>query len=165
MITIQKYERTKDQIIMELFISNPYTNNSEVKREVFFTDEAAQHYYWNLIWSYLNFGVEQFVEHCKSISENYLNPRAVPFYNDESWRQNFWELTKKFNTDYFCGVIDTIENKAQHIREYKAILKKGVTLYNEAGHKEAKQMVNELIGFAENIIKHKVFIQELKEVA
>lgn len=146
---------------MTLFISNPYTNNTETRKEVFVNDDEANHYYWNLIWSYLNFGVETFVEHCKLNSDNYFNNKSIPFYNDDNWRTNYWLLLKEFNLDYFAGTIVTIENKAHHILEHKEILKKAVPIYLEAGHKEAKEMVRELIGFSKNIIKHKEFIQSL----
>lgn len=161
MITIQKYEKTKDLVTIELLISNPYTGNSDVRTESFKNEDTAQHYYWNLIWSHLNWGVEQFVEHCKSIAEHYLNPRAIPFYNDENWRQNYWVLLKKFNTDYFGGVIDTIENKANHIIEHQAILVNAITVYNQSGHKEAKQMITELLSISKTIIDNKDKIQKL----
>ena len=71
MITISKYEEKNGVVEMSLFISNPYSGNSQTRHETFTTAEQAQNHYWQLVYSYFNYGIEQFVEHCKSIAGHY----------------------------------------------------------------------------------------------
>lgn len=153
MITITKYNKSIDKVEMEILLSNPYSKNSDTRKETFDTEEQAQNHYWQLVYSYFNFGIEQFVEHCKSLAKNYFCPTAVPFYNNESWRLNYWKLLDLFNTDYFGGVIDTTNQKAQHILEHKQILIDAITIYNDAGHIKAKTMVQELITLSNGVMK------------
>ena len=106
-----------------------------------------------MVYSYFNYGIEQFVEHCKSIAENYFCPTTIPFYNNANWRLNYWTLLKKFNTDYFGGIIDTTDQKAKYILENKQILIDAITIYNDAGHYQAKTMITELITLSNGVIK------------
>ena len=171
MITIQKYNTAPNgKVDMELFISSPYTGNSETRTETFDNETEAQNHFWQLVYSYFNYGVEQFVEHCKSLAENYFNPNSIPFYNNESWRQNYWELLRKFNTDYFGGIVDTTDQKAKHILANQQILVDAITLYEDAGHQKAKAMVQSLVSLSKHVLKdlekrNTVINNELKKTA
>lgn len=161
MVLIQKYIRTKECIEIELLLSNPYTGNSLTDLKRFKKDHEAQYFYWSTVWSFLNFGVEAFIGHCRILKEYYFDSTSSPFYNDQSWRDNYENLDKEFNSEYFNGIIVTIENKAHHIIEYKQVLINAIPIYKEAKHLEAKTMVAELIQLSNTIIENRAKIQNL----
>lgn len=162
MLKINKYEVGKFHTTIEILTSDPFSGKEAVSVNEFATEQEAQHYYWNIVWSYLNFGVERVVYHSTSIAMNYFNPRVVPFYNDENWRNNYWELIRQFNMDYFgSNIIATIEAKAHHIVEHQEILLKAIPIYMDAGKQAMTEMVNDLITLSNTIIKNKKSIQDL----